>query len=53
MDQIQGLMRAQVANKLLQRHDLQTEKIYIGQQRLKIKAAMKWFDEEKGKSIGV
>ncbi|KAK7705555.1 hypothetical protein SLS64_007922 [Diaporthe eres] len=51
-DQMKGLMRAQISNKR-QGHDLQMEKVHADQQTLKMKAAMKYFDEKNRKRIGV
>lgn len=47
-----GLMRAQIANKR-QGHNLQIEKVHADQQTLRMKAAMKYFDEKSRKRIGV
>lgn len=51
-DQMKGLMRAQIANKR-KGHDLQMEKVHADQQTLRMKAAMKYFDEKNRKRIGV
>lgn len=51
-DQARGLMRAQIANKR-QGHNLQMEKVQADQQTLRMKAAMKYFDEKSRKRIGV
>ncbi|KAH8756228.1 hypothetical protein F5883DRAFT_569323 [Diaporthe sp. PMI_573] len=51
-DQMKGLMRAQIANKR-QGHDLQMEKVHADQQTLRMKAAIKYFDEKNRKRIGV
>lgn len=45
-------MRAQIANKQ-QGHDLQMEKVHADQQTLRMKAAMKYFDEKNRKRIGL
>lgn len=51
-DQTKGLMRAQIANKQ-EGHNLQMEKVHADQQTLRMKAAMKYFDEKNRKRIGM
>lgn len=50
-DQAKGMLRTQLANKR-KGHDLQMEKVHADQQTLRMKAAMKYFDEKNRKRIG-
>ncbi|KAL1845798.1 hypothetical protein Daus18300_014443 [Diaporthe australafricana] len=50
-DQIKRLMNTQIASKR-KGHDLQMEKIHADQQTLRMKAAIKYFDEKNRKRIG-
>lgn len=50
-DQSKGMLRAQIANKK-KGHDMQMEKVHADQQTLRMKAAMKYFDEKNRKRIG-
>ena len=50
-DQAKGMLRAQIANKK-KGHDMHIEKVHADQQTLRMKAAMKYFDEKNRKRIG-